>query len=116
MNKQEIFEKLRPYQKEAVEFLRNKPRAMLCDDMGVGKTLSILATIESLMEKEKHYKILILCPKFALYVWQNEIKKWFNKNALIRPPNKRRIWKNPNTHDGFITSHCMSEELSLFNL
>ncbi len=118
MNKQEIFEKLRPYQKEAVEFLRNKPRAMLCDDMGVGKTLSILATIESLMEKEKHYKILILCPKFALYVWQNEIKKWFNKNALIysAPPAKRqKIWEEflkSHQYDYFITTYGMLEELS----
>ena len=55
--------------------------------MGLGKTLTTLWTAiykaedlftdENIERADYPEHILIVCPKKALYVWQDEIQKWF---------------------------------------
>ena len=63
---------LRPYQVEAVRWLRflkhSQLGAVLADDMGLGKTLQTLCAIDS--------GTLVVCPKSVLFNWEREISRF----------------------------------------
>lgn len=92
-----IRESLRPYQVEALEKLVRIRKGLNFDDMRLGKTITTLAAVEEL----KAYPVLIVCPKFALYVWKEEIEKWLGETAYIytgTPKKRQQQWQ------GFIAS------------
>mgnify|MGYP005746396859 FL=1 len=68
---------LRPYQKDGVRWLwtlaSNGLGGILADDMGLGKSLEMIAFLSLLQEKEN---ILIISPKSLIYNWKNEFEKW----------------------------------------
>ena len=60
---------LYPHQKEAVQFLLSKKKAILADTMGTGKTTSLtVAAIEGNFDA-----ILIICPASLKTNWKNEL-------------------------------------------
>ena len=61
---------LYPFQKIGVEFLALHDRALLGDDMGVGKTPTSLV---ALPEKAA---VIIVCPAAVKYNWYDEIQIW----------------------------------------
>jgi len=65
---------LREYQTQALEFLRERPRANLFAGMGLGKTL----TIETLIaEINSDYPTLVLAPlRVARKTWGDEVGDW----------------------------------------
>ena len=71
----EMFE----YQKEAVEFLRKTPRALLELDTGLGKTRVCIEFLKSEPEKFP----IIICPKFLKETWRKEIKKWGYEGSYL---------------------------------
>src|SRR5687768_5102782 len=77
--------KIRDYQKENVKFLLSRGGAIIADDPGLGKTISILVTV-ALMNPSPPL-ILLVCPKNAVYTWRNAIKEWLNHpNVELRNP------------------------------
>lgn len=60
------------HQVEALEFIYDKPGAMLAMDMGTGKTLVAIARIAS---DPTMARILILCPLSVVGVWKAEFEK-----------------------------------------
>ena len=56
-----------------------KCRAIIADEAGVGKTLTILDAVI----KKHYYPVLTVCNKPALSVWKGELKKWFNKESIV---------------------------------
>lgn len=80
---QEVYDKLRPYQQEAIRIMNSRPRALHYDDMGLGKTVTTLTSLEMSLDFTKPRNILIICPVNALYVWKGEIQKWFGKEAMV---------------------------------
>ena len=44
----------------------------MADDMGMGKTLSTLAYLGSLMRAETIYNAIIVCPKSVVRSWERE--------------------------------------------
>ncbi len=69
--------KLRPYQKEGLNWLHfldeMKWGGILADDMGLGKTLQILTFLTKIKSKKTN---LIIVPTTLLFNWQNEIEKF----------------------------------------
>lgn len=64
---------LHEYQKEGAEFcVKRSMRALIADEMGVGKTAQAIAAVEVVRSK----RIVIICPANARYVWDREIKEW----------------------------------------
>lgn len=61
------------YQKEAVEFLVSRKRAMLALSPGLGKTLTA-AYAAGLLEYVG--TVLLVCPASLLYYWYAELNKW----------------------------------------
>lgn len=67
-----------PYQKVAVEFIeRAQGRAMVADQMGLGKTVVGIG-----YAAKNHLKTLIVCPKSTVPGWMREIVRFTGKNAV----------------------------------
>jgi len=71
--------KLRPYQKEGLNWLvflnEMKWGGILADDMGLGKTLQVLAFINKISTKSKSPSLIVV-PTTLLFNWQKEIEKF----------------------------------------
>jgi len=63
--------KPREYQKTGIKFLADNKRALLGDDMGIGKTLQAVWAARYLKAKT----VLIVCPSAVTYSWLKAIKQ-----------------------------------------
>lgn len=55
----------------------NKGKALaILAEMGTGKTLITIATVGTLYEQGKIYKLLVVCPKSIVGVWEEEFRKF----------------------------------------
>ncbi len=74
--------KLRPYQKEGLNWLHFLDEmqwgGILADDMGLGKTLQVLAFIQKIVRKDKTPNLVVV-PTTLLFNWQKEIEKFAPK-------------------------------------
>ncbi len=69
-----------PYQKVGVQFfVNNKGRAILADQMGIGKSVQALAYVAH----EEVKKTLVICPASVKYNWENEVKKWTHLSSFV---------------------------------
>lgn len=67
-----VLSRLRPYQKQGVDFITWNKRVLVADAMGLGKTLQALAAIE----KMQAYPALVIAPASVKLGWQQEVLKW----------------------------------------
>lgn len=65
--------KLFPFQEQAVEFLAGRVRALVASEPGLGKTVQLITTCNTVLERGD---VLVLCPKSMKLTWQREIEKW----------------------------------------
>lgn len=89
--KKEMFIKAEPYKHQAEVFSfalktleKSKGVALLCD-MGTGKTISTIAIAGALFAQNKITKMLVVCPKSIVDVWEIEFNKFadFDFNAVV---------------------------------
>lgn len=71
---------LREYQRRGIAFLCSRRRALLCDDKGLGKTRQAL---EASKQLEPTGSVLVVAPKIAFGVWQDEITKWLGEPSIV---------------------------------
>jgi len=84
--------KVRYYQIQAVLHLYMMKRFLLGDDTGVGKTLSSIAALCTLWEKDPNFKAVILTNKSAVAQWAKEFRKFTRGITVITvkgTPEKR---------------------------
>lgn len=64
-----------PYEHQRKNILRliHHDRWLLADEMGLGKTACVVIRLTSIMHL--HSRVLILCPKSVVSVWQDELQK-----------------------------------------
>ena len=129
---QDVYKQLRSYQREGCDIMFGRQYNLNYDDMGLGKTICTLWTAiskstdiftdENIERTDYPEHILIVCPKKALYVWQDEIQKWFGLDSLIYAGTKkqREKMRTPDECSGYseieffpfiITTYGMLEEL-----
>lgn len=76
-----------PYQKEGVEHIITKfnGRALIGDEMGLGKSLQAISTFMYYNHRTKKHKqkLLIICPAYLRYNWKNELEKWVNSDPML---------------------------------
>lgn len=87
---------LRPYQKQALNWLvfldKNKLGGCLADDMGLGKTLEAITFLGYLKTKKKQKPHLVIMPTSLIFNWKKEIEKFFpSLKALIYTGSKRKV-------------------------
>jgi SNF2 family DNA or RNA helicase len=71
--------KLRPYQREMVQFLGLRSYAINADPMRSGKTPTTLAAASLVGAR----KVLVVCPSIAKLVWATEIQKWMGLPSTL---------------------------------
>jgi len=72
----DIIASLQPHQRDAVKWLEERDRGghaggILCHEMGLGKTLTLLTLISRISKKT-----LVIMPKSVISQWVDEITKW----------------------------------------
>ncbi len=87
---------LREYQKEGFQWLKTLAsyslNALLGDDMGIGKTLQIIALLESELLEKGSTTSIVICPSSLMLNWIKELDK-FTKHltyCMISGPSKKR--------------------------
>lgn len=64
---------LLPYQRAGVAYLLKTRRAMLCDEMGLGKSVQALAAVMT----SGCYPVVVVCPNTLKLNWGLEVEKFF---------------------------------------
>ncbi len=70
---------LKEHQKEGMEFLKSRTAGGLFYEMGLGKTLTTLATLE----EKNVWPVLVVCPLSVVGVWAAEVKKFGFKRKVL---------------------------------
>jgi SNF2 family DNA or RNA helicase len=82
----------KPYQLEAIEFLKDTGCGSLWMDPGTGKTSSCLATLLEYFEFDQRPVLIVAPIRVAHSVWPREIRKWTNfkhlKYTVLHGPDK----------------------------
>jgi SNF2 family DNA or RNA helicase len=85
---------LRDYQREDARFLTKTGRAILGHDPGLGKTRITIVAAQRLSPQGQW---LIISPKVALGVWENETRQILNEGITIwngSPAKRQKAWSN----------------------
>ena len=78
---------LRPFQRTGVEWLAEKQRSILADDMGTGKTLQSLAAVHV----ADQWPLLVVCPAIVKINWLKEAKMWFPNLRITSIGDKKPV-------------------------
>lgn len=69
------------FQKDAIHALVHRDIGLLlCDEMGLGKSISAIGALNLL---EHYEKVLIIAPKSLIPMWETELEKWLNDKTRI---------------------------------
>jgi len=88
---------VQPTQIEGIKFLTTHHRVLLADKMGLGKTLTALAS--AYLRGSLLKRTFIPCTKSALSIWRKEVKLWFpelfDRLVIVEGNKKKRaeLWK-----------------------
>jgi SNF2 family DNA or RNA helicase len=82
-------ERLRPYQRVDVRYLKNLPHAAVFNEQRTGKTPTTL----KLLEAEGHEKIIIICPASLVLNWKKEVETWTKLSCLAVSGAKQKRLK-----------------------
>jgi SNF2 family DNA or RNA helicase len=74
---------LKDYQIEGIHRLFDRSQSLLCDEMGIGKTIQALVTAKYLLKAGIIDRVLIIVPAFLIGNWAHEMKKWLNAHPNV---------------------------------
>lgn len=104
---------LRNYQKSGFRWLKTMASygfgGILADDMGIGKTIQVIALLQDEKNHNKDAITLVVCPSSLLLNWQNEIDKFSdNLSSIIISGNgdeRKALLHSHKHYDVMITSY-----------
>lgn len=92
-------QRLYDFQCDGVRFLAQNERALLCDEMGLGKSIQAIVAIRLLFRMGKITNALILSPRSVVGDWEDKLWKWAPELRLskVRGTKEQRqiYWKSP---------------------
>ena len=87
------------FQVFGVKFLFENNRALLGDEMGLGKSIQAIMALRLLFRQAALRYGLIICPKSVLIDWEKKIKEWAPELRILRvhgPKEYRKLlWQAP---------------------
>lgn len=82
MSRRKLYE-LHKYQWRMIEWVLKTPKCALWAGVGLGKTVTTLTAIQTLLLKKQAKKVLIVAPlRVAKFVWPSEINNWEHLHQL----------------------------------
>ena len=73
------------HQREGVNFLHTHKSAMLCDEMGLGKSRQVLVAAQRLFREKKIDRLIVLAPAAVRLSWRQEIDKLEAEGLVFMP-------------------------------
>ena len=90
---------LYPFQIEGVKFLHNSKKALLGDEMGLGKSIQTITASRFLFRKGVIQSSCIICPKAVTTDWEKKLWEWAPELKVIRIDGNKSIrqglWNSP---------------------
>lgn len=87
------------FQEEGARFLAARPSALLCDEMGLGKSVQAIVAVRMLLERGEIRRSLVLCPKGLVLDWARKFRRWAPQVVIcpMTGPARRRHyeWRYP---------------------
>jgi SNF2 family DNA or RNA helicase len=96
--------KLKSYQKDGINWLKQAHGRLLADDMGLGKTAQSLVAATELFKSAEIERVLIVCPRSLMQNWADEIEIWaqsFKCYLVSSNVNSEKLWKGIIKHGHF---------------
>ena len=86
---------LMPFQQDGVRILIDSHRLLLADQMGLGKTVQVIAAVRILVHRSEIEKVLVVAPATLLAQWREELSKWAPelRVIIIRGQPTDRAWQ-----------------------
>lgn len=105
---------LYPFQRLGVKFLAENERALLGDEMGLGKSIQAIVSLRVLFRKGDITNGLILCPKSLLTDWEKKLWDWAPELRVVKvrgPKDQRQICWNSPAHIYLTTYETLRQDL-----
>lgn len=96
--------KLKNYQEDGINWLKQANGRLLADDMGLGKTAQSLVAATELFKSGEIERVLIVCPRSLMQNWADEIETWaqsFKCYLVSSNVNSEKLWKGIIKHGHF---------------
>lgn len=74
---------LLPYQMDGIAFAAGAGRAVLAEDMGLGKTIQGVGVAELLAREAQIDRVLVICPTSLKSQWRNEIHRFSSRDVQL---------------------------------
>ena len=87
------------FQIEGVKRLVTNTAFLLADEMGTGKTVMTSVALRILLQQGRIHRVLVLCPKSILSVWQRHLRDWARPLSVVVVKGgkdaRQMGWKTP---------------------
>ena len=106
---------LYPFQRTGIKFLIDHERALLGDEMGLGKSIQAIVAIRFLLRMGKVTNCLVLCPKSVLTDWDKKLWEWAPELRVVKirgPKEQRQVSWNSSAHIYLTTYETLRQDLS----
>ena len=106
---------LYPFQRVGIKFLVDHERALLGDEMGLGKSIQAIVAIRFLFRMGKVSNGLMLCPRSVLTDWEKKLWDWAPELRVVKVrgvKEQRQIFWNSPTHIYLTTYETLRQDLS----
>lgn len=103
-----IDERMYPFQIIGAYFLYKAEDALLCDMVGLGKSVQALSAVESHMRDKSINFCIIICPSTLKKNWMDEVETWTGKQSVIitgSRPKRKKIYKQAYKFDYLIINY-----------
>jgi SNF2 family DNA or RNA helicase len=100
--------KLRPFQAVGASFIFNSDASVICDPVGLGKTVQALACAEKRMVESESNFNFVICPSTLKRNWSDEIEKFTDKSFIAVEGSKskrKNIYKKSYQYDYLIVNY-----------
>lgn len=84
-----------PHQIDEVTRILEKPRMMLADEVGLGKTITAALVASELQARGLANKLLFIVPKALIYKWRDELNNRFEMGAEILDSTYVKVHGDP---------------------
>lgn len=82
---------LLPYQKAGVVYATRAKRSFIADQMGLGKTIQAICSVEYASTSAATYPAVVVCPPSLVLNWKSEWNRWLPERRVATVTNRKEF-------------------------